>query len=114
LNLVFGAGNFASHREAKIELNEVRIVKRYLNLATNGKADLEERRGCVYALANSLYHEENHAAAASVGVGHVIVNHIIRPELVVFLKTRPCVCSQTYLIRSTFDFFEIGDPLMQR
>lgn len=73
-----------------------------MNLSVDDGADIVERRACVYAMANCLYHEYNQDTVLDVGV---------RP----FFPEPPSQvrCKQSFLLKASCDYFEFGDGEMQ-
>eukprot|EP01084_Bolivina_argentea_P293156 504156_1 len=51
-----------------IDLNDVNLIKCYLNLSIDEAVDSEEMRCCLFALANTAYHEPNNEIIAESGI----------------------------------------------
>ncbi|XXQ32211.1 Vacuolar protein 8 [Plasmodiophora brassicae] len=62
-----GLGSFASHEHMPVDLMDVNLVKSFLSLAEGTQGDLEERRECMYALANVAFHLVNHEHLGDAG-----------------------------------------------
>jgi hypothetical protein len=80
-------GNYAALRGSRVSLGEVDVVKSFMAVAADSKADAEERLAATYALSNAAGHEGNHARMVAVGL---------------------------LLVKNVFDVFEKGSPDVRR
>lgn len=64
-----GIGNLASHPRATIDLRKLNILPHFMELSASestnegffkSRFDIEEKRACMFAIANCLSHESNH------------------------------------------------------
>ena len=63
-----GISNYASHTKSHIELNDVNLVRCFLNTLADQRCDLEEMGCCLLALVNCSSHEHNMENIANSGI----------------------------------------------